>query len=320
MIPIVLVLFLGFSIGLKATWNPSSIANRLLTNYGGAHEAQLEEAYSLIIQGDYTRAAVLAGSVVRADPEVALSYHILGLADAHRGLTEEAAINFQKACNLDPEMTVSWFSLGVVEESRAEYTRALVAYKKAAGQEPDNERYSDAVAHVEQIVLGEGGWDWQEALAGRLFMEGMDALSRGRPEDLAYAESTFRALVMDRPYNVAARNMLGLTLARQGNLAEAEQLFVRVVEEEPGFSDGWYNLGMVHRVQGHLEEALSDFETAHATSSLESFQAAVVREIDATRELLASEIPIPPPPWGFRLLREHEQVSDDTIDGNVREQ
>jgi len=294
-IPLILVLLLGFSLGLTSIRGSAGTGNRLIDRLGGANKAQLDEAYSLILSGDYTGACSLASAVIRVDPESSLAYHIVGLAHAYRGLTEEAAVSFQKATELDPEFAVAWHDLGVVEESRGEFQSALDAYRRAAELEPATATYVDAARRVERIVLGEGGWDWRENEAGRLFLEGVSAVSRGGADDLLYAENVFRSLVRDRPYDVASRNMLGLTLVRQGRLDEAEQVLIQVVELEPGFSDAWYNLGMLHRAQGRLEQALEDFQVAYSSSSLGTFKAISQRQISEIRTILESEAALAPP-------------------------
>jgi Flp pilus assembly protein TadD len=289
MIPIVIVLILGFAIGLKAGDGAGGTSERLLAEYSGSHKAQLEEAYRSIIGGDYTQAAGIASVVRRNDPDNALAYFMLGLADAHRGLTDEAATNFEKASSLKPDFDLAWYNLGMVDESRSENSRALYAYRQAAGLNPDEARYSNAASRMGEIVLGEGGWDWQEAQSEKLLLSGFDAIHRGTPDDLGYAEDVFRSLLTERPYDVASRNMLGLALTRMGRFEEAERNFIDVVEREPGFAEAWYNLGMLHRSQGRLEEALAEFETAYSASSLESFRGATMREIREVRGLLESE-------------------------------
>jgi len=284
-LPIVLVLLIGVAIGL--TKGPSGLAGRVINDMGGEHKKILEDAYSQIVSGDFNRAAATASSVIRVDPGNALAYHLLGLADARRGLTEEAAASFGKAVELDPSFKLAWFNLGVVDESRGEFARALAEYRKTAELEPDNRGYADAADRMQRIVIGEGEWDWREKEAEKEILDGVEALGRGGPDDLAYAESTFRSLVEERPYDVAARNMLGLTLAREGKVDEAEQVFLDVVKAEPGYADAWYNLGMVHQAQGKLDDAMKDFQSAKAAGGQASFQLAVDRQIAIITDALA---------------------------------
>jgi len=293
-IPIVLVLILGFSLGLTSTRSTAGTAVKLIDELGADHKPELEEAYSYIINQDFARAYSIASAVLVEDPENAMAYHIVGLSNARRGLTEEAAVNFQNAVEYNPEFVQAWYDLGIVEESRGEFTSALAAYETALELEPDNPNTSSAVHRIREIVAGEGGWAWNEHEAERLFRDGLAAVNLGDPTSLAYAESIFRALVEDRPFDVSSRNMLGLTLARQGKPIEAEDVLERVVLEEPGYSDAWYNLGMLHRSQGRLEEALNDFETAYSSSALPTFRDITLREIEELRNLLESEVRISP--------------------------
>ncbi len=293
-IPIVLVLILGFSLGLTSTRSTAGTAVKLIDELGGDHKAELEEAYSYVINKDYARGYSIASAVLIDAPENAMAHHIVGLANAHRGLTEEAAVNFQHAVEINPEFTLAWYDLGVVEESRGEFTSALAAYETALELEPDNTNTNSAGRRVMEIVAGEGGWAWREHEVERLFRDGLAAVNLGDPTSLEYAESIFRALVSERPFDVSSRNMLGLTLARQGEYDEAENVLLQVVLEEPGYSDAWYNLGMLHRSQGRLEDALHDFETAFSSSALPGFRDIALREAEEIRNLLESETRITP--------------------------
>ncbi len=296
MIPIILILILVFALGLTRSTSSAGTAINLLNDLGGNHKAQLEEAYSLYVSGDYNRAVALASDVLQTEPENPLAHHIIGLSHARRGLIEEAESSFRQATEFNPEFDLAWYDLGVVEESRGEFHRALEAYRKAAALDDGRKRYAGAVTRLEIIVMGEGGWEWREKEAERLFLDGVSAVNRGGIDDLIYAENIFRALVADRPYDVASRNMLGMALARQGRLNEAEDILIGVVEDEPGYSDAWYNLGMLHRAQGRLEEALADFETAHSSSSLKTFREITMNDANEIRELIESEINITPQP------------------------
>jgi len=285
-LPLLLVLFLGFAIGYTHVSSARGTVDRVMTDFAGEHRVSLEDAYGFYLRGNYTEAVKLASQVTYEDPENALAYNILGLSHAKRGFTEEASLSFNTAVTLDPEFALAWFNLGIVEESRGENELALEAFNHATELEPDNQRYEDAFDRAGRMVLGEEQWARVEDENVKLFMEGVAAVNSDKPEDYIYAENIFRSMLLTRPYDVATRNMLGYALARQGRLDEAESLFVQVIEIEPGFSEAWYNLGIVHRAQGRLDEALTDFETAYQTSSVESFQDAVSAEITRLRRSL----------------------------------
>jgi tetratricopeptide (TPR) repeat protein len=269
-IPLVLVLLLGFAVGLTRYQNMPERAP--LDELSGQDAGKLEQAFSMIESGDFGSVAVEVSTIIQNDPGNAMAYHLLGLADAHRGLVEEAASNFQHAVDIDPQFALGWYNLGVVEESRGRWGSALDAYQNALDIEPSNQRYGFSVNRLLDFITGEGGWDQRDTEALQLFMDGVASVNKGSMDDLAFAENIFRILVDNRPYDVAARNMLGLTLARQGRLEEAEGILSGVVEDEPGFSEAWFNLGMVHRAQGRIADAIKDFETASSSSSVDTFK------------------------------------------------
>jgi Flp pilus assembly protein TadD len=268
--PLLLVLIIGVSLGLSR--GPGGVVDRVISARGGANKEILYDAYQLIVDGDFTAAAVMAADVTRSDPDNALAFHILGLADARRGFTEEAAISFEQATVLDPDFVEAWYDWGFVEENRGEFARALLAYRSASELAPGNSRYSDSVGRMRKALTGEGQWEWRESEAGNMMLEGIDAMTRGNPEDLDYAENIFRALVDARPYDVTAANLLGMTLAKKGNVEEAEKVLQEAVHAEPGFADAWFNLGMVHRAMGRLDDALNEFRTAESATTLDSLK------------------------------------------------
>lgn len=285
-LPVILIIGIGLFLGSMR--GPSGSAARLINDMGGEHKKILEKAYSMIISKDFTGAANLAASVIFDDPENPLAHHIMGLANARRGLTEEAAVSFRKACELNPNFAPAWFNLGVIEETRGLFENSLAAYTKAAELEPGNMGFADAKIRMERIVLGETDWDMSMHEAENMFLDGIAALSRGSADDLVYAENTFRALAEQRPYDMATLNMLGLSLARQGKLDEAEAVFLQVTIAEPGYSDAWYNLGMVHSAQGKIESAIDAFSKARDMSSLETMKQAALREISRLQAELES--------------------------------
>jgi len=289
LVPIAIVILLIFTFGLAATRSQKGNATQLFDERGGQYKDQLEEAYTLVVNGDYDSASQVASGVLRNDPQNPLAHTIQGLSHARRGLTEEAAISFETAVTLDPEFELAWFNLGVVEESRGEFERALEAYEKAYDLDPSRTLYRTSTERLTELIHGEDRGEWRETEAERLFLNGVSAVNRGGTEDLVYAEGIFRSLLENRPYDVASRNMLGKTLARQGRVDEAETEFLQVVSEEPGFSEAWYNLGMLYRSQGRLEDAIRNLEIAYDTSTVESFRDNTLVQLDEIRSSLESE-------------------------------
>ena len=64
------------------------------------------------------------------------------------------------------------------------------------------------------------------------------------------------------PGNQTAHNNLGILLAGQGHLDEAIQQFERAVQLKPDYAKAYYNLGTALARQGKLPEAIQQFEQA----------------------------------------------------------
>lgn len=83
--------------------------------------------------------------------------------------------------------------------------------------------------------------------------------------DNAIAEYS-AALELD-PNNINVRNSLGVCFAELGDAAAAESEFNLVTEIDPVEPMSWYNLGMLSRINGRDEAALTYFEKAYAIKS-----------------------------------------------------
>jgi tetratricopeptide (TPR) repeat protein len=295
LLPIILLIVIGFSLGLSNKKTYADSGQSVIENRGGEYKTQLREAYAFIIAENYTEAADVAGEVAQNDPENSVAYLLLGLAYAHRGLSEEASTSLNQAVEIDPDFALAWFNLGVVEESRGNFEPALAAYNHARELEPDKNSYLDAFSRVNNAIIDGALSESPEARSENAFLTAVTYLNQGSDEDLAFAENIFRSLIDDKPYDVEYKNMLALTLAREGRQDEAETILREVVEAEPGYSDAWYNLGMIRESMGHIEEALHDFEMAYNSSSIDSFREIAKSAIDRLSELRETDTNVTPP-------------------------
>ncbi|MCX6645629.1 MAG: tetratricopeptide repeat protein [bacterium] len=289
LLPIALLIVIGFSLGLSNKGTNTDSGQSVIENRGGAYKAQLRDAYAFIIAENYSEAADIASGVAQIDPENPVAYMILGLAYAHRGLGEEASTSLNHAVEIDPDFDLAWYNLGVVEESRGNFEPALDDYNHARELEPDNKPYLGAFSRVSNAIINATASESPEAESENAFLTAITALNRGSDEDFAFAENIFRSLIDDKPYDVAYKNMLALTLAREGRQDEAERILMEVVEAEPGYSDAWYNLGMIRESMGQIEEAQHDFEMAYNSSSLDSFREIAKSEMDRISGLPETE-------------------------------
>ena len=87
------------------------------------------------------------------------------------------------------------------------------------------------------------------------------ALRAGLPD--IGVERARRAVELDRR-NPAYLNSLGIAHSENGEPGAAEQAFRRALKVKPAYADARYNLGKLLRDEGRLDEALKEYERAHA--------------------------------------------------------
>ena len=92
-----------------------------------------------------------------------------------------------------------------------------------------------------------------------LYEEALGSHKRG---DLAAAEGLYREVLAAAPASFAARHMLGVLRAQQGDIPEALDLLAAAVAQKPGAHDAQFNYGNVLRNAGRAEEALAAFDRA----------------------------------------------------------
>jgi tetratricopeptide (TPR) repeat protein len=295
LIPIAFLIVIGFTLGLSNKSTYADTGQTVIENRGGEYKTELRDAYTLIIAENYSEAADIASAVVQNDPENPVAFLILGISYANRGLQEEASTNLNRAVEFDPDFALAWYNLGVVEESRGNFNEALDAYNHARNIVPHNKSYMDGFSRVNNAILNGEISESPDAVSEDAYLEAIGALNRGTVDDLAFAENIFRGLIDDKSYDVAYKNMLALTLAREGRRDEAETILLDVVDAEPGYSVAWYNLGMIRESNGRIEDALHDFEMAYNSSSLESFREIAESEMERISAFLGTETNTAPP-------------------------
>lgn len=94
--------------------------------------------------------------------------------------------------------------------------------------------------------------DWDKRLA-----KGYYQMSIG---NYAEAVKMFGNEVDKHPESGAARTALGMALKRQGKMGEAKASLRRATEVEPGFAEGYYELGAMLENDKEYPEALKCFE------------------------------------------------------------
>ncbi len=93
----------------------------------------------------------------------------------------------------------------------------------------------------------------------RALSAGNEALSQGNPAD---ARIALEKALRYKPRNQRARNLLGLSLFKLGELPRAEEIYRSLIEDHPGDPTLRVNLGLVFLKQNASPDAVRCFETA----------------------------------------------------------
>ena len=93
----------------------------------------------------------------------------------------------------------------------------------------------------------------------RALSAGNEAISQGNP---AEARVALEKALRYKPRNQRARNLLGLSLFKLGELAKAEEIYRALIEDHPSDPTLRVNLGLVFLKQNASVEAVRCFETA----------------------------------------------------------
>jgi adenylate cyclase len=221
----------------------SSIAKAPTTN---------PEAYELYLKGrffwnkrsgaDLRKAIDYFNQAIAKDPKYALAY--TGLADSYmllpnydfsgtpvRESIAPARVAIEKALDLDDSLAEAYASRGLLDTVELQLERAVVDFARAIELKPNY-----ATAH-----------HW--------LMLGQLALGRFDP---ALAEGK-RALELD-PLSVIINADVSWTYACAHQFDEAEKRVRKTLEIDPRFFLAHYYLGGILQLQGHLNEAIPEFQ------------------------------------------------------------
>ena len=92
----------------------------------------------------------------------------------------------------------------------------------------------------------------------RALSAGTELLSQGNPTD---ARLSLEKALRYKPRNQRARNLLGLSLFKLGELSRAEEIYRSLIEDHPADPTLRVNLGLVFLKQNASADAVRCFET-----------------------------------------------------------
>jgi protein O-GlcNAc transferase len=195
--------------------------------------AALEAAVRYHQAGNLRQAEELYREVLRADPQNADAWHLLGVAAHHAGRNEDAVENIRRAIDLDGAQAVFHSNLGLAYAAQGRLAEALACYREALRLQPG---YANAHNNLGALLH-----------------------DQGRP---AEAEFCFREAVRLRPSYAEAHNNLGAALAAQGRPDEAAASCREALRLRADYAEAHSNLGAALAAQGQISEALACYQQA----------------------------------------------------------
>jgi tetratricopeptide (TPR) repeat protein len=162
------------------------------------------------------------------------AYNNLGVALAATGQTSEAIEEYKKALALNNESSQTHNNLGSALAEAGRNDEAIVQIRKAIELNPENDSAHVNLGHVLEVMGGH--------------------------RDEAIAE--LRKGIELGPKSYEGYNILGVILARMGQLDEAILQLEKSVELAPQSAECRYNLGRALAAAGRFPEALPQFEAA----------------------------------------------------------
>lgn len=251
--------------GIKAE---VSAAAKSRTSNTEAHRLLMQSRFLISRAGaeDLKQGVDYARQALAIDPDFAMAWTWLS-----RGLTfaaalgqapvveanEEARAAALKALELAPDLVDAHVAL-VWHKNMYEWDwpGAEAAIQRALQLAPDD---ADALASASLTFMAQGRNE--QSLAYGMRSVDLDPLNQRNWRDVgqtlvamgrhADAEAAFRKMLEFSPNSVNVRGRLALTLERQGRHAEA----VAMAESESAEWARWNSLGIVHALQGNLDEA-----------------------------------------------------------------
>ena len=210
--------------------------------------------------GDKKRAFEFYSSAVKMDPKSAQIRLDLGTSLQNQGKLDDAAKEFELACNLAPTAPYGFSNLGAVRWRQGKLQEARQLFETASrlpGNLPDEQALVllnlglvevdlKELAGAEEcfekaLLLRNGNYPRARAALGDLLVQ------TGRPEK---GFALLNEAVKADPNFPEAHYRLAKALEKHGNLEGAAVHFGRVVDLNPSLSAGWFDLGFVLRVRG----------------------------------------------------------------------
>jgi tetratricopeptide (TPR) repeat protein len=180
---------------------------------------------------------------------------------------EDAIACYNKAVKIEPEKAVAWFKLGIANSRVKRYNDAIACYDKAIELKPDyHQAWRDrGVAlgnlrhHQEAFISFDKATQFKKDDAVAWLNRGL-ALEELEEYDIAIA--SFDKVIELKPDSYKAWNHRGYGLVRLGYDEEALLCFDKALSIQPDYANAYYNKAACYALQRKVELAIENLQTA----------------------------------------------------------
>lgn len=234
---------------------------------------------SHLAQNHFDKALPYFESLTKAQPNIAVNFHLLGVAYSNLNRPEEAAESFRKASKLDPKDADSFYFLAVQQFRTGKLTDAIASLRAGLVAEPQNVEILGLLA---ESLLRYAGNEADEKKASHLYDEATRVAMtlKSVKDDAAAAELLGRAYLATKRYPQAEANLsravegtktpnaalyfnLGFALAQNKSWPRAAEMFTAADKLNSGDANTLYYLGFVYENQRRYPQALEAYTKAY---------------------------------------------------------
>jgi len=227
----------------------------------------LNQAAALEKEKDWGDLLRLSEEWLRARPESALAWAILGESYDGTGQHSQAIAALRHASQINPQDAESWFDLGVAYNHAGQRSQSIDAYRQALRVNPQNVdawsnlggAYDDAGEHSHALDAYHQALQIKPQDAKVWHDLGVVYTHAGQ---YSQAVDTFRQALQINPQVAEVWDSLGVAYADEGQYSQAIDAHRRALQIKPQDADIWYNLGTAYGQAGQLSQSVSALRQA----------------------------------------------------------
>lgn len=227
----------------------------------------LNQAAALEKKKDWGELLRLSEAWLRASPESALAWEILGESYDGTGQHSQAIDAYRHTLQINPQDVDAWCYLGGAYDDAGEHSHALDAYRQALKIKPQDAK----VWHDLGVVYAHAG-QYEQAIdtfhqalqINPQIAEVWDSLGVAYADEGRYSQAidAHRRALQIKPQDADIWYNLGTAYGQAGQLSQSVRALRQAVQFNPRLAKAWSNLGITYAKASHLPQAIDALRQA----------------------------------------------------------